>query len=595
MSAPTLLAFALACTGATPPPEAPVSATTAQAPAAPGPAFSLVAGAVRETAGGTGVSADVVTGAGATPLQWFPIASEGTAYGDGPAFGTLVDRAGNPLPTHGDARTCHNPDYNGLFEAHGATWMLTHQECVPAAMYLTKLERDPGGAFTPLWSRPIDAPADGPFHQLCSGQVTPWGSMLSGEEYETDAAQHAAGFPKRPAGKADGRAFEDYSGYDHYRRFEGPGATPNPYGVGWVVETQVLDASGATRSDKRLALGRFSHELALVMPDRRTVYLTDDYKHGLFGMFVADEPGELTTGTLYAARWDWVSEDDTLLGDTPSLSWISLGAADEARLRAALQDGLTFDRMFERQPKTGDCPAGSTPVRVPQNIDECLRLQPGAEATASRFETRRYAALLGATVELSKMEGLGLDPDDRQLYLALTRFSDGTDAGDPPWPGADHVRVRSNGCGAVLRFDLGPDAQVGSDWVAKAGAVVVAGEEDADGGCRLPAGPGAHTGISEPDNITFIPAADTLLIAEDTDRAPNRLWAWTEAGGLVEVFRAPADEGSQRIAEVSGLSYVPDVGGAGWITVSTQHPGARPAVSGVLGPLPAAARATPTE
>jgi secreted PhoX family phosphatase len=558
------------------------------APPAPAPTgFAFVPAPHRDTAGGTGVSAALRVAGADTPLGWHPVAVEGVAYGDHPPFGTLVDQAGAPLPTSGGAHTCHNPDYNGIFEAHGATWMLTHQECTPAAMYLSKLQRDPAGGFTTLWSRPIAAPADGPFHQLCSGQVTDWGTVLSGEEYETDVAQLEAGFPAHPPGKVGDAPFEDYSGYASFSRFFGEGAAPSPYGVGWMVETRVDDAEGATTAEKRLSLGRFSHELALMMPDRRTVYLTDDYRHALFGMFIADTPGDLTAGRLYAARWDWVAEDGDLLGDAPALTWVDLGHADERDLRAALQAGLSFDQMFDRQPKAGDCPDGFTPVRAPQSVDECLRVKPGQDALASRFETRRMAGLLGATVELSKAEGLALDPDGRHLYLALTRFEAGTSAGDPPWAGADHVQVGRNRCGAVVRFDLTGDEAIGSTWVAGAGSVVVAGVPDGEGGCALPPGPGAHTGISEPDNLTFVPGAGTLLIAEDTDRSPNRLWAWTQEGGLVEVFHAPPQPPEGRMAEVSGLSFVPDVGGAGWITLSLQHPGPQPAVVGVLGPLPA--------
>lgn len=36
---------------------------------------------------------------------------------------------------------------------------------------------------------------------------------------------------------------------------------------------------------------------------------------------------------------------------------------------------------------------------------ECLRVKPGQEILASRFETRRYLAMLGGTTEWSKMEG----------------------------------------------------------------------------------------------------------------------------------------------------------------------------------------------
>ena len=39
------------------------------------------------------------------------------------------------------------------------------------------------------------------------------------------------------------------------------------------------------------------------------------------------------------------------------------------------------------------------------NGAECLRLKPGMEQVASRFETRRYLAYLGGTTEFTKWEG----------------------------------------------------------------------------------------------------------------------------------------------------------------------------------------------
>ena len=43
-------------------------------------------------------------------------------------------------------------------------------------------------------------------------------------------------------------------------------------------------------------------------------------------------------------------------------------------------------------------------------------LKPGMEMIASRFETRRYLALLGGTTEFTKWEGLTFAPDHGALY-----------------------------------------------------------------------------------------------------------------------------------------------------------------------------------
>ena len=45
------------------------------------------------------------------------------------------------------------------------------------------------------------------------------------------------------------------------------------------------------------------------------------------------------------------------------------------------------------------------------NGAECLMIRPGMELIASRFETRRYLALLGGTTEFTKWEGLTFAPN----------------------------------------------------------------------------------------------------------------------------------------------------------------------------------------
>lgn len=47
-------------------------------------------------------------------------------------------------------------------------------------------------------------------------------------------------------------------------------------------------------------------------------------------------------------------------------------------------------------------------------------MQPGAEKWAAFFETRRYAAYLGATTEFSKWEGLTFSPSRSKIYTAMT-------------------------------------------------------------------------------------------------------------------------------------------------------------------------------
>ncbi len=79
----------------------------------------------------------------------------------------------------------------------------------------------------------------------------------------------------------------DFGGYKKYLNF------------GWMVECNV---QGDTAIRKIFQMGRFSHEAAQVMPDGRTVYLTDDFSGGCFFKFVANTFGDYSTGQLFAYK-----------------------------------------------------------------------------------------------------------------------------------------------------------------------------------------------------------------------------------------------------------------------------------------------------
>ncbi len=568
-----LLVLFLACSDG-PAPQAPAPATEAAKPA--GRALRFRAATPQDSPDGA-VLVTAARGEEAAPFGWHVLLREGDSYG-GPPFGTILDGRGQPLGMGEGRSTCAAPDFNGLVDAFGQTWLLTHLECSPAGLQRTLLTRDPGGGLRALESVPSAITPPEGLNNLCSGDVTPWGSLLSGEEYETDVAQLVDGkIPEKVPGKADDRPFVDTSDLGAVSRYAG--GQPNPYVWGWMVETWLQNGEGSTESTKRYALGRFSHELGVVMPDQRTVYLSDDNTYGALYLFVADSPANLSAGTLYAARWESQPEG-------AALRWVSLGHATDDELRAAVPT-TRFADLFERVPPDGGaCPEGFAAHRAPQAVDECLRPVPGKEILASRLESRRAAALAGATTELNKSEGLAVDADGRRLFLATTRIKDGMLAGLPPHPGRDHIGVEANPCGVVWSLALSEGqtdtagAPIDSPWVATRARPAVSGRPEGEG-C-------AEGSISEPDNLAFIPGdpeagqEGVLLIAEDTDRAPNRLWAWQD-GALLPIFAAPV--GADGVSkEVSGLAYYPDIAGASWITVSLQH-GEGPALVGVLGPL----------
>jgi secreted PhoX family phosphatase len=79
-------------------------------------------------------------------------------------------------------------------------------------------------------------------------------------------------------------------------------------------------------------MGRFSMEQAQVMPDGKTVYYGDDGTNRILYKFVAEETGDLSRGTLYAARVTQL-EDESF-----AIEWIELGAGDDRVIWRAIRE-----------------------------------------------------------------------------------------------------------------------------------------------------------------------------------------------------------------------------------------------------------------
>jgi hypothetical protein len=152
----------------------------------------------------------------------------------------------------------------------------------------------------------------------------------------------------------------------------------------------------------------------------------------------------------------------------------------------------------------------------------------------------------------------------------------------------DHIRLdRGNECGAVYQASLTSGvkdvagAGIDSDYVARDIRALVLGRPDPQrkGQCRADA-------IANPDNLSFIPEAGTLLIAEDTRRHPNALvWAYRLAGReLAPIAAVPAG------AEATALSWYQGINGFAYILLVAQHvpaSGGQPGYSelGYIGPI----------
>jgi hypothetical protein len=409
------------------------------------------------------------------------------------------------------------------------------------------------GRLTVIDQANVDFSAVGGLWIPCAASPTPWGTHLAGEEdYDL--------FDRDKVDASLASMTEVYFGNTR---------KANPYGYGYPVEVSV-GRDGQSAVKKHYSMGRASWELAHVMPDGKTVYYGDDGRYtGLF-MYVADRPGNLGAGTLYAGRWDQQSDQN---GGTGKLTWIKLGHATDYEVAAMMEDeqfSSTESSIFEfaNEPKDG-----FTTIKAGTKKPEHIKLNPGKEQAAAFLESRRYAATLGATTEFNKMEGVTVDPQDRKVYIAMSRIEEGMLA-NPEDP-ADHIKLPELGSGGVYALTTAAEVKdsegnpIASQWaaVSMAGVPGLMGvdlaESDALGNTSDP----EH--IAEPDNIAFLPDVRTLFVDEDSGRHVNNfMWAFNvDTGKLARVASGPAG------AELTGLNVVGDWNGFAYVLTSFQHQG----------------------
>ncbi|MGD9097262.1 MAG: DUF839 domain-containing protein [Desulfobacterales bacterium] len=500
----------------------------------------------------------------------------------GQTFGQIYDRSGSPVvQKDGSGFISSDNDFSSLLPVGDKIYNVTHFESRPGAMYLTELKQDPQtGKLTPVWTRNIDFSKWGGLWVPCAGSVTPWNTHLGSEEY-----------PPNARAIENARSMDDIN--DYYKpmlRYFGmrdpmaPGvslaavkAKFQPYRYGYPVEV-VVKAGGAYTADKRMAMGRVALELAYVMPDRKTVYISDDGENvGLF-LFIADRAGDLTAGNLYAAKWIQARADN---GGAAFLQWVNLGHANQREIQAAVDRGMKFSDIFETADTTKPLPAGFTSINAYDGDGarmEYLKIKPGMEKIASRLETRRYAAMKGATVEFRKEEGITYDPDQGRLYVAMSEIGRGMEdfgkkgkANDKyDKGGPNHIKLPYNATGCVYGLKLAPDATIGSDFVAKTMVAEICGTMKKYPADSVYANNKADIdGIANPDNVTYLPGYHTLIIGEDTGSGHQNdvIWSYnTKTGKLTRIQTTPYG------SETTSPYFYPDINGWSYIMSVIQHP-----------------------
>ena len=431
---------------------------------------------------------------------------------------------------------------------------------LPSPIAVLTLDQDPATGKLSLvkYFNVPTQPANG-LWITCGASLTPWGTHLSSEEYEPDAAAIAGNtqfktYISRLYGDANASA--DPVKANPYLYGHMPEVTVNPDGTGTVT--------------KHYGMGRISHELIQVMPDQRTCLMGDDATNGGLFLFIADKAADLSAGTLYVAQATQTSPAGQGTG-TFTLKWINLGHAtsDEvlALAQAAAQNGGTPGIM---DVKTADpLDASYTQVWL-GGKKNWIKVVPGQDKAAAFLETHRYAGLKGGTMAFTKMEGTTVNARDKIAYSAMSYIQKSMIDGSIPG-----FKVAGPNAGAVYALNLkGGQADTGgtamaSDWVPvdMAAPAALVGEDlatpDALGNLANP------NKIANPDNIKFSEKLRTLFIGEDSGMHVNNfLWAYNvDTKALSRILSTPSG------AESTGLQGVDDVNGWMYVMSNFQHPG----------------------
>ena len=427
---------------------------------------------------------------------------------------------------------------------------------LPSQIAVATLDQDKTtGALSVVRYFPVDASSVNGIWIACAASLSPWNTHLSSEEYEPDAVNIASN-----------TMFQAFS-----QNLFGSTTAANPYHYGHVPEVTV-NPDGTASIKKHYGMGRIARELVEICPDNKTVLMGDDGTDtGLF-MFIANTEKDLSAGTLYAAKW---TQTVATAGGAATLGWIKLGSATSAEIKS-LADSLKASDIVSVVKVD---PADSTYTKIAFNgTIEWVKFAAGKEKAAAFLETHRYAAVLGASMEFSKMEGVALNRKDKVAYVAMSRIEKGMadTLGD--------VKVGKITAGATYELKLSVSqkdsagAAIGSDWVPTVMAAVPAlvGEDlatpDASGNTAN------VDKISNADNVKFSEKLRTLFIGEDSGQHVNNfLWAYNvDSKKLSRILSVPAG------GEATGLQVVDNLNGFSYVLSNFQHAGDWGAIHSVI-------------
>ena len=289
----------------------------------------------------------------------------------------------------------------------------------------------------------------------CSGGVTPWGTVLSGEENFQSYFGAAEGAPKPNPVDADrfdryGLALEPsellWETFDP--RFDLTKSANEPNRFGYIVELNPWDPSSTPV--KHTAMGRFRHEAA-------NIYVTSD------GTVVAYSGDDERFDYMYK----FVSSKKVQPGKDPAAMAHNMTILDEGTLYVAkLSSDIPAGEIdgSGKLPSTGSFSGTGTwiPLLRSGPNGQAESLVPGVTAQEAAVFTRFAADKAGAT-KMDRPEDFEANPKTGKVYVALTnndkRGAQGKAGPDTANPRNDNksgqiLEITDNHAGTVFTWDL---------------------------------------------------------------------------------------------------------------------------------------------
>ncbi|OUR62983.1 cell surface protein [Colwellia sp. 39_35_sub15_T18] len=422
------------------------------------------------------------------------------------------------------------PDFNGYVSTgEGEGYLFTNWESYPGGVSRMKIEKDEFGSWSVAEAMMVDFDSVGGTAANCFGSVSPWGTPLSSEEWivrstvdsTTDASWND------PANTST----------DNLEALTAPDF-PNPYRYGYTVE--ITNAtSDKPVPVKHYTIGRYEHENSTVMPDRRTVYSSQDDTGGVLFKFVADADEDLSSGTIYGAKLvqDAGSTEPATTGF--DVTWVEIASGDNATIEAWISEYDGIDTSDYVDGETSYMTLADVQAWANGDANYPSVADGGSAVTAGQamddrsafLESRQAAKMKGATAEWRKLEGISINHDRAleavggveaianedvtaaYMYMGIADL-DNTLIDDE---GDIQLSARVKDCGGVYRAKLEENYNL-----ARIEPVVMGGtyRSSLTGALRCDV-----EQLSQPDNV-IVMRDGRIIIGEDGFQENNTLWMY---------------------------------------------------------------------